>query len=374
MSRIIRAASPSDMADIMLVLAASKEIMRQSGNMHQWVDGYPSESVIVADMEKGGAFVVEDDRRIVGYFAYLPSPEPTYSKIFEGKWLDDTRPYHVVHRIGSYPDVHGIFSAIMDFCFSHETNIRIDTHRDNKIMRHNILKHGFTYCGIIYLQSGDERLAYQRLRIPSVNQDLQQYIEQQIIPLYDHFDKAHQRDHVQMVIQQSMELAKQLDVDVDMVYAIAAYHDVGLCEGRERHHWVSAQMLLADKELGKWFTESQLHTMAEAVEDHRASSDHAPRSIYGRIVAEADRFIEPDTILRRTIQYGLEHYPELDKKGHYERTIQHLHEKYGRHGYLRLWFDHSPNAERLESLRQMIDDEAVLQEKFEKWFLLLQTF
>lgn len=133
-------------------------------------------------------------------------------------------------------------------------------------------------------------------------------------------------------------------------------------------------MLLADKELGKWFTESQLHTMAEAVEDHRASSDHAPRSIYGRIVAEADRFIEPDTILRRTIQYGLEHYPELDKKGHYERTIQHLHEKYGRHGYLKLWFDHSPNAERLESLRQMIDDEAVLQEKFEKWFLLLQTF
>lgn len=209
------------------------------------------------------------------------------------------------------------------------------------------------------------------LHIPPLNQDLLQYIEQQIIPLYDHFDRAHQRDHVQMVIKQSMELAKQLDVDAEMVFTIAAYHDVGLCEGRERHHLVSAQMLLADTELSKWFTTSQLQTMAEAVEDHRASSDHAPRSLYGRIVAEADRFIEPDTIIRRTLQYGLEHYPELDKRGHYERMMQHLHEKYGRNGYLKLWFDHSPNAERLEKLRQIIDNEVILKEKFEEWFTSL---
>lgn len=209
------------------------------------------------------------------------------------------------------------------------------------------------------------------LHTPPLNQDLLQYIEQQIIPLYDHFDRAHQRDHVQMVIKQSMELAKQLDVDAEMVFTIAAYHDVGLCEGRERHHLVSAQMLLADTELSKWFTTSQLQTMAEAVEDHRASSDHAPRSLYGRIVAEADRFIEPDTIIRRTLQYGLEHYPELDKRGHYERMMQHLHEKYGRNGYLKLWFDHSPNAERLEKLRQIIDNEVILKEKFEEWFTSL---
>lgn len=209
------------------------------------------------------------------------------------------------------------------------------------------------------------------LHTPPLNQALLQYIEQQIIPLYDHFDRAHQRDHVQMVIKQSMRLAKQLDVDAEMVFTIAAYHDVGLCEGRERHHLVSAQMLLADTELSKWFTTSQLQTMAEAVEDHRASSDHAPRSLYGRIVAEADRFIEPDTIIRRTLQYGLEHYPELDKRGHYERMMQHLHEKYGRNGYLKLWFDHSPNAERLEKLRQIIDNEVILKEKFEEWFTSL---
>ena len=176
MKRIIREALPSDMADIMKVIEAAKKIMRQSGNMHQWEGNYPSEAAITADMERKGAFVVEDAEKVVGYFAFLPSPEPTYYQIFDGEWLDDSQSYHVVHRIASYPDVHGIFSSIMDFCFSHDTNIGIDTHRNNKIMQHNIVKHGFTYCGIIFLASGDalnqmppaakreiERLAYQKM-------------------------------------------------------------------------------------------------------------------------------------------------------------------------------------------------------------------
>ena len=163
MSRIIREARLTDMDEIMLVMDAAKAIMRQSGNMHQWSDGYPSEAVITADMEKKGGFVVGGDGMDVGYFAFLQSPEPTYARIYEGKWIDDVQPYHVVHRIASYPDAHGIFSSIMDFCLSHDRNIRIDTHRDNKIMQHNILKHGFTYCGIIYLLSGDERFAYQKM-------------------------------------------------------------------------------------------------------------------------------------------------------------------------------------------------------------------
>ena len=171
MSRIIREARPADVADIMQVMDAAKVIKRQSGNMHQWGEGYPSEAVITADMERSGGFVIEDSGRllpkerknVVGYFAFLPSPEPTYAKIYDGEWIDDIQPYHVVHRIASYPDVHGIFSSIMEFCLSHDTNIRIDTHRDNKIMQHNILKHGFTYCGIIYLMTGDERLAYQKI-------------------------------------------------------------------------------------------------------------------------------------------------------------------------------------------------------------------
>ena len=164
MSRIIREAKPTDIPEIIQVMEVAKKIMRSSGNMHQWGDGYPSDAVLLSDMEKHGGFVIEDTGRIIGYFAFLPSPEPTYSKIYEGEWQDDVQSYHVIHRIASYPDVHGIFSIIMDFCFSRDANIRIDTHKDNNIMQHNIEKHGFTYCGIIYLANGDERLAYQKMR------------------------------------------------------------------------------------------------------------------------------------------------------------------------------------------------------------------
>ena len=159
----IREARTSDMAEIMMVMDAAKRIMRQSGNMHQWADSYPSEDVITTDMERGGAFVVEHDGSIAGYFAFLPSPEPTYDRIYEGQWVDDSLPYHVIHRIASRSDVHGVFGCIMEFCLAREPNIRIDTHRDNRIMQHNIAKHGFTYCGIIYLASGDERLAFQKI-------------------------------------------------------------------------------------------------------------------------------------------------------------------------------------------------------------------
>ena len=200
----------------------------------------------------------------------------------------------------------------------------------------------------------------------TVNPDIISYIEKEIIPRYDHFDAAHQRDHVNMVIQQSLEIAEHLDVDLNMVYVIAAYHDTGLCEGRERHHEVSAQIIKADDNLRQWFTEEQIQTMADAAEDHRASAKHEPRTVYGRIVAEADRFIDPETIVRRTIQYGLDHYPDLSKEQHYERMMQHLHEKYGRNGYLKLWFPNSPNAARLEKLHQMIDDEKEIREIFEK--------
>ena len=202
----------------------------------------------------------------------------------------------------------------------------------------------------------------------ALSKDLQAYIEEAIIPRYDHFDKAHQRDHVEMVIRQSMEIAEHQDVDVNMVYAIAAYHDTGLCEGRERHHQVSAHIIQTDDQLKKWFTEAQIRTMADAAEDHRASAQHAPRSIYGRIVAEADRYIDPVTIVLRTIQYGVDHYPELSREQHYEQMVSHLKEKYGRGGYLKLWFEDSPNAARLEQLRQIIDDESRLKQLFEDYF------
>ena len=147
----------------MTVFAAAKGIMAASGNAHQWRPGYPSLENVQSDIEHNGAYVILHAGSIVGYFAFLASPEPTYSIIYDGQWLDDAQPYHVIHRIASLPHAHGIFQSIMHFSFAHDTDIRIDTHRNNLIMQHNMLKHGFTYCGIIHLANGDERLAYQKI-------------------------------------------------------------------------------------------------------------------------------------------------------------------------------------------------------------------
>ena len=160
----VRPATINDVTTIMEVTAAARGIMRASGNMNQWIGGYPPRERIEADIACGSGFVIEaDGAGIAGYFAFLPSPEPTYATIYGGSWLDDIAPYHVIHRIASLPDVHGIFAAMLSFCSQREPNIRIDTHRDNLIMQHLLAAHGFTYCGIIYLESGDERLAYQRI-------------------------------------------------------------------------------------------------------------------------------------------------------------------------------------------------------------------
>ena len=158
---MIRRAAVQDITAIMPVLEAAKGIMRASGNKDQWKDGYPTREIILSDIANGHGFVVEDGGIIVAYFAFIPAPEPTYSYIEGGSWLEDTLPYHVIHRIGSTPDSHGVFNAIMDWCREQDPNLRIDTHRDNHIMQHCILSYGFRYCGIIYLANGDERLAYQ---------------------------------------------------------------------------------------------------------------------------------------------------------------------------------------------------------------------
>lgn len=201
-----------------------------------------------------------------------------------------------------------------------------------------------------------------------MNKELERYIEQEIIPRYEHFDRAHGTDHVRTVIAQSLALAAHYEVDTDMVYTVAAYHDTGLVNGRERHHIDAGRILAEDAELRRRFTEEQIGVMREAVEDHRASSDHTPRTIYGRIVAEADRVIDPATIIRRTVQYGLANYPALDREGHYARCLDHLQKKYAEGGYLRLWIAESDNARRLEELRTIIRDPQRLRKLFDETF------
>lgn len=199
-----------------------------------------------------------------------------------------------------------------------------------------------------------------------MNENLKNYIEDNILPQYINYDKAHQRDHIETVIEESLNLAEHFGVDMDMAYAIAAYHDLGIPEGRETHHITSAKRLLADKELTKWFSDEKLKVMAEAIEDHRASSKHEPRSIYGKIVAEADRNIDTEIVLRRIIQYGISHFPDLNKEEQYTRMLGHLYEKYAEGGYIKLWIPESRNAKKLAELRLIIKDDSKLRSFYNK--------
>ena len=206
-----------------------------------------------------------------------------------------------------------------------------------------------------------------------VSPTLTEYIERDILPRYDHFDAAHQRNHADEVIERSLALAAHYEVNKDKVYTIAAYHDTGLCEGRDTHHLVSGRIIREDRKLREWFDEEQIETMAQAAEDHRASNGHEPRSIYGKIVAEADRLISPEKVIRRTIQFTQDHFPDYDKEQQYQRFREHLLEKYSDTGYLRLWIPESDNAARLEELRIIIRDEEKMRNAFNQTFEKIKT-
>lgn len=201
-----------------------------------------------------------------------------------------------------------------------------------------------------------------------IPESLQKYIDDEIIPRYAAFDKAHREDHARAVIDRALTMGRQYDIDEGMLLTAAACHDLGLDVDRKTHHLESGRIIRADARLREWFSPEQIETIAEAAEDHRASAKSLPRSIYGRLVAEADRMIVPETIIRRTVQFGLSNYPELDKEGHWQRTLEHLHEKYADGGYLHLLIPGSPNEKPLRRLRDIIRDETRLRTVFEDIF------
>ena len=162
MNYTIRKSTLADLPTILNLRDQAREIMRSYGNIFQWPDGYPRDDMFLKDIELGGSHVMlNEEGTIVGTFALLPSPEVTYNVIFNGQWLDD-EPYHVIHRIASTPESHGILDTLLDYCESRVANIRIDTHEANIIMRKGLERHGYLYCGIIHLLNGDERLAFQK--------------------------------------------------------------------------------------------------------------------------------------------------------------------------------------------------------------------
>lgn len=199
-----------------------------------------------------------------------------------------------------------------------------------------------------------------------VDLTLMEFVEKQILPRYTAFGESHGLYHVTRVIKNSLELARMLGADINMTYTIAAYHDLGMEGPRAIHHITSGKILTADARLKKWFSPEQIKIMREAVEDHRASASHAPRSIYGKIVAEADRDIDIDTVFTRAIQYGIEHDPDKDKEWQFKRFDSHMEEKYSNNGYIKLWIPHSPNEKKLKELRDIIVNKELLRQYFDK--------
>lgn len=197
---------------------------------------------------------------------------------------------------------------------------------------------------------------------------LQQYIEQSILPQYEAFDGGHRRDHADSVIRESIKLAREYQADERMAYTIAAYHDLGLRIDREKHHIHSGEILMADETLRQWFTQEQLLTMRDAIEDHRASSKNPPRTIYGAIVAEADRQMVPETVIHRTMAYSAKLFPNGDFETLYQRSKEHLLEKYAEGGYMRLWLNSERNMQGLQALRDIIRDKQQLRALCKQWY------
>lgn len=150
------------------IFGQAKRIMRKDGNMKQWTGNYPSVELITKDIQSGNSYVcIDDEGTIAGTFTFIKGNDPTYARIYDGAWVEDTQPYGVIHRLASTEDSKGVSAACLQWCYEQIPNLRADTHRDNHILQYILKKHGFQYCGIIFLANGDERLAFQKIE----NQD-----------------------------------------------------------------------------------------------------------------------------------------------------------------------------------------------------------
>ena len=351
----IRHATDADLDAMMAMFDHSRGLMRAEGNTTQW-NAYPTSDHLRDDIRRNASYISPTFT-----FALVPGIEPTYAYIEHGRWLDTATPYATIHRLAKAPGAKGVAAQVFAFAKSRHAHLRADTHPSNITMRHILLREGFVECGTVYMGDGTPRLAYEWWRWDMVPTTLQDFVEQKVIPQYRHFDTAHGEQHVRRVIARTMLLRP-----TSAAFAAAAMHDLGLAHGRERHHLESGRIIRACRELRQWFSDAEVEQIAQAAEDHRASAKEPPRSMLGCIVAEADRDVEPETIVRRTIEYGLSHYPELDREGHWQRTLQHLDEKYSDNGYIRLWLPDSPNAAPLAELRALIADRPRLRLMFDE--------
>ena len=198
-----------------------------------------------------------------------------------------------------------------------------------------------------------------------INKNLKKYIEDNILPSYKKNDLGHNIDHIKYVINRSLKFAEKVkDINYDMVYTIAAYHDIGHYIDAKNHEKVSAEMLQADENLRKFFTEDEIKIMSEAVYDHRASLEGEPRSIYGKIVSSADRNTLLDVPLKRTYAYRVKHNPNASLEDIIEESRQHIINKFGKKGYAteKMYFEDLDYKKFLEEISALAEN----QEEFRK--------
>lgn len=188
---------------------------------------------------------------------------------------------------------------------------------------------------------------------------VKEYIEKNVLPEYEKNEQGHGINHIEYVIRRSFELINQnnLEVDSNMVYVIAAYHDIGHHIDRKNHEKVSADIMCQDKNLNEFFSIEQLITIKEAIEDHRASSENEPRSIYGKIVSSADRNNTVEQCLERTYSYGKKHEPEASDKELYERSFEALNKKFGYNGYAKFYFKDEQYDNFLKDIRKLLENK-----------------
>lgn len=190
-----------------------------------------------------------------------------------------------------------------------------------------------------------------------LNEELVEYIKNKIFPLYDRNEFAHGINHIKTVIRRSLELADGYDVDFNIVYTVAAYHDLGHFIDRKRHEIISAEIFMKDENIKKWFADEQRMVIKEAIEDHRASCNHVPRTIYGKIVSTADRtIVDIDNTIKRSYTYGKKNYIGLSEEEQFDKVYEHLVEKYGERGYAKVYLEDKEFDEAVGKLRQALEN------------------
>lgn len=201
----------------------------------------------------------------------------------------------------------------------------------------------------------------------NLENELVKYIENEIFPLYERNEEGHGIQHIKTVIERSLKFAKQYHADPNMVYTIAAYHDIGHYIDRKKHEIISAEIFMKDEKIKQWFTDEQRKIMKEAIEDHRASSDHKPRSMYGKIVSTADRtIVNIDNCIKRSYSYGKRNYMGLSEKEQIEEVYQYLKEKYGEQGYAKVYLEDEEFDQSIRKLRKALQNKEEFIERIKK--------